>query len=102
MEKDFSRPLVGHSCCLYPDHGTTMNPAKLNPVGVGVIGLGFMGATHVAAYQSAAAAGYPCRLVAVCDPKQSRRKGQLWDVGGNAVSDTSAQKLAFDPTVVRA
>src|SRR5438876_8623297 len=71
-------------------------------IGVGVIGLGFMGATHIAAYQNAARSGYPCRLVAVCDPKESRRKGQLWDVGGNAVSDMSAQTLAFDPAEVRA
>jgi predicted dehydrogenase len=79
-----------------------MTSAKSNQVRVGVIGLGFMGATHIAAYQSAAAAGYPCQLVAVCDPKPSRRAGRLWDVGGNAVSDTSSKKLAFDPKIVRA
>jgi predicted dehydrogenase len=69
-------------------------------IGVGVIGLGFMGATHIAAYQSAAAAQYPCKLLAVCDRKPHRRNGQMWDVGGNAVSDVSAQKLAFDPALV--
>jgi predicted dehydrogenase len=71
------------------------------PVRVGVAGLGFMGATHIAAYQAAAKAGFPCRLVAVADRKASRRKGELWDVGGNAVSDVSAQQLAFDPKEVR-
>src|SRR5207244_4498267 len=71
-------------------------------VGVAVIGLGFMGATHIAAYQSAARDGYPCKLIAVCDPKASRRKGELWDVGGNAVSDMSGHKLAFDPSEVAA
>src|SRR5262249_51543437 len=69
---------------------------------VGVIGLGFMGATHIAAYQSAAAGGLPCELVAVCGPKTSRRAGQLLGVGGQRGNDTSAQKLAFDPNVVRA
>jgi len=64
---------------------------------VGVIGLGFMGATHIAAINAAREAGFACRLTAVCDRKESRRQGKLWDVGGNAVSDTSAQKLAFDP-----
>lgn len=67
---------------------------------VGVIGLGFMGATHVAAYQSAAAAGYPCRLVAVCDPKAHRRAGRLGGAGGNLASGSDA--AAFDPSVVRA
>src|SRR5438552_18146517 len=79
-----------------------MTSPQHNPVTIGVIGLGFMGATHIAAYQAAAEAGCPCRLGAVCDRKESRRKGQLWDVGGNAVSDVSAQTLAFDPNVVRA
>jgi predicted dehydrogenase len=72
-----------------------------SPVRVGVIGLGFMGATHVAAYQAAAGAGYPCVLAAVCDRKESRRRGELWDVGGNAVSDMSEQKRAFDPQQVK-
>ena len=72
------------------------------PVRVAVIGLGFMGATHIAAYAAARAVGVPCELVAVCDRKPSRRRGELWDVGGNAVSDMSARKLAFDPQRVRA
>src|SRR5438132_8520101 len=74
------------------------------PVRVGVIGLGFMGATHIAAYQSAAAAGFACRLSAVADPKLSRRAGNLSDVGGNLSSDvtgTDGSKLAFDPKQVR-
>ena len=61
-----------------------------------------MGATHIAAYAAARAAGYPCEIVAVSDPKASRRRGELWDVGGNAVSDMSGQKRAFDPSAVRA
>jgi predicted dehydrogenase len=69
---------------------------------VGVLGLGFMGATHIAAYSAAREAGFACELVAVCDRKASRRRGELWDVGGNAVSDTSAHTLAFDPSRVKA
>src|SRR2546423_323550 len=69
-------------------------------VRVGVIGLGFMGATHVAAFNAAHQAQYPCEIVAVCDRKESRRRGELWDVGGNAVSDVSQRKLAFDPSQV--
>src|SRR2546421_4172862 len=68
---------------------------------VGVIGLGFMGATHIAAFNAAREAGYPCEIVAVCDRKESRRRGELWDVGGNAVSDVSQRKAAFDPLQVR-
>jgi predicted dehydrogenase len=69
---------------------------------VGVIGLGFMGATHIAAFEAARRAGYSCELAAVCDRKPSRRRGELWDVGGNAVSDVSARRLAFDPAKVHA
>jgi predicted dehydrogenase len=68
---------------------------------VGVIGLGFMGATHISAYQRAAKDGFPCRLAAVADRRSARRAGQLWDVGGNAVSDTSSRELAFDPSAVK-
>src|SRR5215212_1770248 len=70
-------------------------------VRVGVIGLGFMGATHIASYNAAQAAGFPCRLVAVCDRKSSRRRGELWDVGGNLATDISARKVAFDANHVR-
>ena len=69
-------------------------------INTAVIGLGFMGATHVAAWQAAAAAGYPCRLVAVCDPKPARRAGMLSDVGGNLASGSDT--AAFDPGIVRA
>lgn len=74
---------------------------ETKPVRVGVAGLGFMGATHIAAYQATAKAGFPCKLAAVADRKASRRRGELWDVGGNAVSDVSAQQLAFDAAQVR-
>ncbi len=71
-------------------------------VRIGVIGLGFMGATHIAAIGRAQADGVACALSAVCDRKASRRRGELWDVGGNAVSDVGARKPAFDPEIVRA
>jgi predicted dehydrogenase len=38
-------------------------------INVGIIGLGVMGRTHAGAFVSAAAAGWPCRLAAVADPK---------------------------------
>jgi len=72
----------------------------MKQVRVGVIGLGFMGATHIAAYKSAQAAGYPCALVAVADPKEHRRRGELGDVGGN-IATGGAKERAFDPSAVR-
>lgn len=50
-------------------------------IGVGVIGLGFMGQTHLAAYQSAERSGYPCRVVAVSDRHEERRRGERATVG---------------------
>ncbi len=41
-------------------------------LGVGVIGMGFMGRTHAAAWVAAQAAGYPCRLAALCDASPER------------------------------
>ena len=70
-------------------------------VRVGVIGLGFMGATHVGAYLAAARDGLPCALAAVCDTKESRRRGIFSDVGGN-IGDAAGDAPAFDPAHVRA
>lgn len=36
-----------------------------SPIGLGIIGPGFMGRTHARAFESARAAGLPCRIVAV-------------------------------------
>lgn len=62
-------------------------------IGVGVVGLGFMGRTHLKAYNSAADAGLPCRVVAVCssDPAQLDPAGS---VGGNI--DSGAEGPLFD------
>ena len=68
---------------------------------VGVIGLGFMGATHVAAYLAAARDRFPCALAAVCDTKESRRRGIFSDVGGN-IGEAAGSLPAFDPAHVRA
>ena len=68
------------------------------PLGVAVMGLGFMGRTHLEAYRSAAAAGFPNRLVAVCDPDRERRAGRLTSTG-NLGANASAE-LAFDPATV--
>ncbi len=48
-------------------------------INIGVIGLGVMGRTHAGAYISAAAAGWPCRLAAIADPKGQSAVGD----GGN-------------------
>lgn len=68
-------------------------------IGIGVIGLGFMGQTHVRSYQSAAADGFGCRLVAVCDPDADRRAGKTASAG-NIGADLGAGKLLFDPRLV--
>lgn len=68
------------------------------PIGVGVIGLGFMGATHVRAFQSAAASGCGCRLAAVADSHLARLSGQV-AVAGNL--DTGSSERLFDPSAVR-
>lgn len=70
-----------------------------NTVNVGVVGLGFMGATHVAAIQSAAAAGLGCRLSAVCDNNADRLAGRL---GGAGNLDSGAETATFDPKAVSA
>ncbi|TAJ18966.1 MAG: Gfo/Idh/MocA family oxidoreductase [Planctomycetota bacterium] len=68
------------------------------PFGIGVVGLGFMGRTHVQAWQSAAAAGLPCELVAVADPDPARRAGQV-AAAGNLGGGASGR--LFDPSRVR-
>jgi len=73
--------------------------AASQPVGVGVIGLGFMGRVHINAYASAAAAGLPCRVLAVCDPDPARRTG-LSAAGGN-LGPRGPERI-FDPAVVAA
>lgn len=71
----------------------------MKEVGVGVIGLGFMGRTHVACYRDAAAAGLPCRLVAVADEDESRRSGR-GDGAGNLSTGAQEERI-FDPATVR-
>ncbi len=67
------------------------------PIGVGVVGLGFMGRTHLKAYNSAADAGLPCRVAAVCssDPAQLDPSAAS---GGNI--DSGAEGPLFDPETV--
>lgn len=74
--------------------------ARVSPeIGVGVIGLGFMGGTHVRAYQAATSAGFPCRLVAVCDSSPALIAGDL-PIRGNIALGSSASRL-LDPSRVR-
>jgi predicted dehydrogenase len=67
-------------------------------IGVGVIGLGFIGRIHVQAYQHAASAGLPCKLVAVCDADATRLTGDVFTAGN--LGDITQQRL-FDPSSVR-
>lgn len=73
----------------------------MSTVGVGIIGLGFMGRVHAAALNAAIAAGYPARLVAVCDSDPERRSG-LVDVAGNAVAPQATGERLWDPAEVAA
>jgi predicted dehydrogenase len=66
-------------------------------MGVGVIGLGFIGRLHVQAYQRAAAAGFPCRLVAVCDADASKLSGDALSAGNLG---HIAREHLFDPAEV--
>ncbi len=69
-----------------------------DPIRIGVIGLGFMGSTHARCYQSATAAGLPCRLAGVADRSPDRLTG-LASVTGNIA--TGAPDRLFDPAQVR-
>ncbi len=71
---------------------------SVRPLNVAVAGLGVMGRTHVAAYRAADAAGFPCRLVAVCDADPRARAG-LAPAGGNI---TAVDAPLFDLAQVRA
>jgi predicted dehydrogenase len=68
-------------------------------IGVGIVGLGFMGRTHLAAFNSADAAGFGNRLVAVCDSDSARRAG-LVGAGGNIDTGAASERM-FDPAKVR-
>lgn len=71
-------------------------------LGVAVIGLGFMGRTHIAAYGAAAAAGLPCRLVAVCDASVERLSGGgAGPSMGNLATGADGNNALFDPSRVR-
>lgn len=75
-----------------------MSDSSSDTLGIGVVGLGFMGCTHVRAYQSAAAAGLPCKLIAVADRSAERLCGRAF-VQGNI--DTGSSEQLFDPARVR-
>lgn len=68
-------------------------------INVGILGLGFMGTTHLKAYQAAAGAGFPCKIVAVCDATENRRKGIPDGIGGN-MGEAIKDRL-FDPEHVK-
>jgi predicted dehydrogenase len=53
-------------------------------VRIGVIGAGMIGREHLAAYERARRAGWPCRVVAVCDQKAAAMSGLEADCHGEA------------------
>jgi predicted dehydrogenase len=80
------------------------------PTKIGIIGLGFMGGTHIAAYLRADADGHPCKVVAICDKKPERLRGEGKGVGNlaTALKDfdfksarpyTSIDELVKDPEI---
>lgn len=69
-------------------------------IGIGIIGLGFMGCTHLKAYQAAQAAGFDCRVRAVCDPSPHKRAGG-GSAGGNIATGSGGDQV-FDPREVSA
>jgi len=69
-------------------------------IGLGVIGLGFMGQTHLRAARDLAAAGLPCRVVAVHDPNPERMSGRASGAGNLAANEPG--EALFDPVEVTA
>jgi predicted dehydrogenase len=66
---------------------------------VGVIGLGFMGRVHLAAYDAARAAGWACRVVALCDHKVQRVAAAAARDGEDLETTTDPSKLLARPDV---
>lgn len=48
--------------------------------GVGIVGFGYMGRTHLASYAAAARAGFPNRVVALCDKELARLGGKAFQL----------------------
>lgn len=76
-----------------------MNNQK--PIGVGVIGLGFIGRTHINAYHAAAAAGFSCPLIALCDHDPERFAGKSIPPGNLATKPSPQTAQDFDLKNVR-
>lgn len=70
-----------------------------DPIGVGVIGLGLMGRTHLRAYEAAAAAGFACRVVALCDADPARAEDAAAGLPGGARVHASSEALLADTAV---
>jgi predicted dehydrogenase len=61
-----------------------MSPARsktARTIGVGIVGFGYMGRTHLASYGAAARAGFPNRIVALCDKELARVGGKAFQLG---------------------
>lgn len=66
----------------------------MKTLGIGIAGLGFMGRTHLAAWSRAAADGWPCRVVAICDRDPDRKLRQAVDGNLDAAADLKALETA--------
>ncbi len=60
---------------------------RARELGVGIVGLGFMGRTHLASYRAAARAGFPNRVVALCDKELARVGGKAFQRGNGALGN---------------
>jgi len=74
-------------------------PSQQSPLGIGIVGMGIMGQTHARAWNAAAAAGYPCKIVAVADRNVASLTGQATQAG-NLEAQHTPERL-FDRAVVR-
>jgi predicted dehydrogenase len=59
---------------------------------VGIVGLGYMGRTHLAAYRAADGAGFPNRVVALCDSELASVGGKAFQLGN--LEERGANPLA--------
>lgn len=57
------------------------NRAAARELRVGIVGFGFMGRTHLGAYRAAAKAGFPNRVVALCDQRLARIGAKAFALG---------------------
>jgi len=81
---------------------TSAKPA--HELRVGIVGFGFMGRTHLGAYRAAAKAGFPNRVVALCDQRLARIGAKAFALGNmerqGAFLDVQGLALHEDPSAL--